>query len=163
LNAGNGELLGWLQATPLAQAMRQSLWLYPIVEIVHIAGIVLLVGSVVGFDLRLLGLSKRISVVALARHLLPWSRLGLVLVMATGVMMFSAHAGDFFASFVFRLKMVLVLLGLLNVAFFHSRVFRSVSRWDVGAAAPAAARIAAALSLVCWLAVISCGRLLAYT
>jgi hypothetical protein len=64
---------------------------------------------------------------------------------------------------VFRLKMALVLLGLLNVAFFHSRVFRSVSHWDVGGIAPGGARVAAALSLLSWLAVISCGRLLAYT
>ena len=65
--------LGAIEGLPVAQAMRHWLWLYPAVEIAHILGFVLLVGSIAMFDLRLLGLSKSIPVPALARHLLPWT------------------------------------------------------------------------------------------
>lgn len=53
--SGASGFLGWLEATPLALAMRSSLWLYPIVEIFHIVGFTILVGAVALFDLRLLG------------------------------------------------------------------------------------------------------------
>jgi hypothetical protein len=81
----------WLESTALATAMRHWLWLYPIVEIVHIAGFVVLVGGAAMFDLRLLGVSRRFPVTGMARHLLPWARASLVLVVPTGLMMF-AHA-----------------------------------------------------------------------
>ena len=76
--------LVWLETTALADAMRQWLWLYPIVEIVHIVGIVLLVGAAAMFDLRLLGISRRLPVADMASHLLPWARLGLAIVAVTG-------------------------------------------------------------------------------
>lgn len=63
--------LMWLEHSALAVAMRNWIWLYPIVEIVHILGIVLLAGSTFMFDLRLLGLSRHVRVTDMARHLLP--------------------------------------------------------------------------------------------
>ena len=76
--------------------MRHSLWLYPGVEIVHIAGIVLLVGCVASFDLRMLGWSRQIPVSVLARHLLPWSIVGFLVVLPSGLLMFPAHAADLY-------------------------------------------------------------------
>jgi hypothetical protein len=118
-------LLGWLGSTSLADAMRTSLWLYPIVEIFHIAGFTLLVGAVAMFDLRVLGWSRLLPVEALGRFLLPWSAAGLLLIVPAGLMMFSAHPHDFAGNRVFLLH--------------------------------------ALASLALWIAVISCGRLLAYT
>src|SRR5687767_14370655 len=66
-------VFGALEAAPLAVSMRTELWLYPIVEIVHILGFALLVGSIVVLDLRLLGLSRALPVRTLARHVLPWT------------------------------------------------------------------------------------------
>jgi hypothetical protein len=152
----------WLEHTGVAQAMRQWLWLYPVVEIVHIMGIVLLVGSAVMFDLRLLGLSPRLPVAAMARHLLPWARLGLGVVAPTGVLMFTAHATEFAANPAFQLKLALIAAACLNAAVFHRWPFRTVRAWDVQQAPPPAARLAAVASLVLWAGVISCGRLLAY-
>ena len=67
----------WVENTALAIAIRQSLWVYPGLEVVHITGIVLLVGPAFLFDLRLLGISGHLPVEALASYLLPWSRRGL--------------------------------------------------------------------------------------
>jgi hypothetical protein len=151
-----------IEGLPIAKAMREELWLYPAVEIVHIIGFSILVGSVVMFDLRVLGLSRRIPVRALARHLLPWSVAALLIIVPTGLLMFSAHAGDFLNNRAFQLKMALLLTAGMNAAIFHTGPFQSAATWDTNATAPLGARISVALSLVLWFSVIACGRLLAY-
>ena len=154
--------LVWLEASDLAVAMRQWKWLYPAVEIVHIAGIAFLVGGAVMFDLRLLGLARALPVSALAQHVLRWSRVGLGLVGLSGALMFVAHATEWAESPVFRIKLALIVLAGLNAGAFHRWPFRGVAAWDHGAPAPAAARAAAVCSLALWISVIACGRLLAY-
>ena len=160
--AGAAGWLTWLEESGLGVAMRRWLWLYPAVEIVHIVGIVALVGAAAMFDLRLLGLSRRLPVRAMAAHLLPWARVGLALVVPTGAMMFVAHANEMAENPAFRLKLILITAALANAAAFHHWPFRGVSRWDINATPPPAARFAAVASLTLWTAVIACGRLLAY-
>ena len=153
---------GAIEGIAIAKAMRENLWLYPCVEIFHIVGFTMLVGSIVMFDLRVLGLSRRISVRALARHLLPWSLAALGLIVPTGLMMFSAHAGDFLTNPAFTLKMGLLLAAGINAAIFHTGPYTTVARWDTETTAPLAARFSVALYIALWIGVISCGRLLAY-
>ena len=108
--------LVWLETTRLAAletsgpavAMRQWLWLYPIVEVVHIVGFVVLVGAAFMFDARLLGRSRALPVSALERHLLPWARWSLLLVVPSGALMFAAHATEMVENPAFRLKLVFV-------------------------------------------------------
>ncbi|PYO51080.1 MAG: hypothetical protein DMD84_14145, partial [Candidatus Rokuibacteriota bacterium] len=76
--------LVWLETSGVAVAMRQWTWLYPAVEIAHIVGFVTLVGAALMFDARLLGRSRPLAVSALERHLLPWARWSLLLVVPTG-------------------------------------------------------------------------------
>lgn len=151
-----------LEASGLGEAMRQWLWLYPSVEIVHIAGLALLFGSIAVLDLRLLGFSRGIPVRKLASHVLPWTLASFILILPSGVMMFSAHATDFITNPAFAVKVCLILAAGVNAALFHVGVFRSADKWDVDAAPPLAARAAGALSLTLWIGVIACGRLLAY-
>lgn len=153
---------GPLEGLAIARAMRENLWLYPSVEIVHIAGLAVLVGAVVMFDLRVLGVSRNIPVRALSRHLLPWSLAALILIVPSGLAMFSAHAGDFLNNRAFQVKMALLVTAGLNAAYFHTGPYQTVREWDVDVAAPLAARISATLSILLWLSVIACGRLLAY-
>jgi hypothetical protein len=160
---GPAGFLDWLEATSLSLAMRSNLWLYPIVEIFHIVGIVMLVGSVAMFDLRVLGFSKVLPVQALGRHLLRWSAAGLLLIVPAGLMMFSAHPHEFASNPVFQIKLTLVAAAGMNAALFHLGIYRSVSRWDKHTSAPAVAKAHALASLALWVAVICCGRLLAYT
>lgn len=152
----------WLENTAVATAMRQWLWLYPIVEIVHILGFVVLVGAAVLFDLRLLGLARHLSVTGLARHHLWWARVALVLIAPSGLLMFAAHAAEMAANPAFQVKLALIVVAGVNAAAFHRGVFRSVESWDREMAAPGGARLAAVVSLVSWTGVIACGRLLAY-
>ena len=155
-------ILRAVEQSALAAAMRGDLWLYPAVEVLHICGFVILVGSVVMFDLRLFGFSRGLPVRGLARHLLPWSCAALLLIVPTGLMMFSAHASDFVDNRAFVLKLTLLMFAATNAAAFHAGVFRSAAKWDKDVAAPVGARLHAAASLVLWIAIISCGRLIAY-
>ena len=158
--------MGAIEASSLGVAMRQWLWLYPSVEIVHITGIGLLFGSIAVLDLRLLGVSKELSVKKLAGHVLPWTAASFVLIVPSGLMMFTAHASDFIQSGVFVLKMGLILAAGLNAALFHTITFRTADVWDSDEMRklppPPSARLAGALSLLLWISVIACGRLLAY-
>lgn len=156
------EWLVWLEQSAAAVFMRRALWAYPAAEIVHLAGVVLLVGPAVMFDLRLLGLSAHLPATALARHLLPWSRRGLVLVALSGAALFVSHAPEWVASPAFRLKMAAVTAAGLNALVFHRRAFRTAIRWDAATRPPRAARVAAVLSLLLWGTAIACGRLMAY-
>ena len=155
--------MGAIEQSALGVAMRQWLWLYPSVEIVHLLGIAILVGSIVIFDLRLLGLSRSLPVRRLAAHILPWTIGSFVLIVPSGLAMFVAHAGDLIGNPVFALKICLILAAGANAAVFHAGVYRGAAGWEVDAMPPLAARASAALSLLLWISVIACGRLLAYT
>ena len=152
----------WLETSALALAMRQWQWLYPIVEILHILGFVIVVGGGFFFDVRLLGWGRGLPVSGLATHLLTGARAGFGLVVPTGFMMFTAHATEFAGNPAFRLKLILIAAAVLNASAFHQWPFKSVGRWDVGTTAPPWARMAAGLSLLLWTGAICCGRLLAY-
>jgi hypothetical protein len=158
--------LGALEASALGQAMREWLWLYPSVEVVHIVGIALLFGSIAVLDLRLLGFSRRLSVKRLGAHVLPWTAASFLLIVPSGLAMFTAHATEFIQSDVFVLKMLLIMAAGLNAALFHAITFRTADVWDAEEMRrlppPPSARLAGALSLLLWIAVIACGRLLAY-
>ena len=123
------------------------------------------VSSVFGgmLDLRLLGLSPDVPVRRLASHILPWTAASFVLIVPSGLAMFVAHAGDLIASPVFVLKACLILAAGTNAAVFHAGTYRGAADWDLHRVPPTAARLAAALSLLLWVSVIACGRLLAYT
>lgn len=155
-------LLDALEQGGLAEAMRDSMWLYPAVETVHIVGFTILVGAVIMFDLRVLGLSKRVPVRMLASHLLPWGATALVLIVPAGLLMFSSDAGNLVSNRAFVLKMLLLMLAGANAAAFHMGVFRTAPQWDHGVTAPLAARLHAAASLLIWLAIVTCGRMIAY-
>jgi hypothetical protein len=155
-------MLQWLEDSSGAVVIRQSPWLYPILEVVHITGIVLLVGPSFMFDLRLLGFSKHLPVSELAQHLLPWSRRSLLLIIPSGLLLFITNAVTLAYDPVFVVKMLCLVFAGINVWAFHLFTFRSVSQWNTNTVLPKAAKIAAGISIIVWLVIITCGRLLAY-
>ena len=156
------DLLSGLQNSDWAVAIRQSAWLYPALEVMHLVGISLLTGAAFMFDLRLLGFSRHLPVSQLADHVLPWSRRGLWLVVPSGLLLFITNAPDLAANNTFWLKMGLFVAAGLNAGLFHLLVYRSVSVWEIKSSAPPAAQVAAISSIILWLAIIACGRWLAY-
>jgi hypothetical protein len=147
----------WLEATALGEIARDSLWLYPIASIAHVLGIALLVGAIVSFDLRVLGVARAVPFAAVARLLLPVARVGFALIVLSGVVMLAADATHVATNDAFAVKKVLVVLALTNVLLFHRIA------WPPEGQEPGQlARTLAAFSAVLWLGVASSGRAIAY-
>ena len=160
--AGNGWLAA-LESSGLGDTLRQSVWLYPLVEVVHNLGFALLVGAILAFDLRLLGVrSARLPADALSRLLLPVAVTGFALAVPTGVLLFVTEATSLVRNPMFLAKMALIILALANIAAFHSHVGRHMAAWSDAERPPRAARLAGAASLTLWIGVLACGRLIAY-
>jgi hypothetical protein len=138
-------MLSWIVAHPLA---------YPALEVVHIVGIGLLLGNLVLLELRVWGLGAALPVQPLARLALGLAVLGFALAGASGLLMFAAQAAELLANRAFVLKMGLLMLAGTNAAWFHGR--GSLARMD------RTARLLTLVSSVIWLAVIVCGRSIAY-
>lgn len=160
--AAGAALLGALEEGSIASAVRESMWLYPLIEIAHIVGFTILVGAVILFDLRVLGVSKRVPVRLLARHLLPWSAAALLLIVPAGLLLFATEATALIDNRAFVTKMVLLMLAGTNAAAFHMGALRDAEQWDQSVTAPLTARLHAAASMLIWIGVIACGRLIAY-
>ena len=138
-------MFDWIVSYPLV---------YPLLEVVHIVGIALLVGNLVLFELRVWGFGPELPVQALARLALRLSLVGFGLIGASGLMMFAGQPTDLLANRVFVVKMGLVMLAGLNAAYFHAR--GSLALLD------RTARVQTVVSMGLWLAVIICGRWIAY-
>lgn len=152
-----------LEGSGVGRILRESLWAYPAAETLHIIGLATLFGSVLIVDLRLLGFNRGLSVSRLAWHALPWTVGAFMVVMVTGLLMFTAHASELLDNRVFMLKMGLIGASGLNAALLHTGAMSRIAAWDVDAMPPMRVRIAALLSIVLWVIVIACGRMLAYT
>ncbi|WP_266204952.1 DUF6644 family protein [Pontibacter kalidii] len=155
------ELLQALEDSSLAVVIRQSAWLYPFLEILHILGIVLLVGAAFLFDLRLLGYARKLPLPDLAHHLLPWSGRGLYLIIPSGILLFSTNAVALAGDPVFHIKMIMLAVGGLNAGVFQKYLAPASAEWG-HTKTPWAAKGVAVCSIVVWVVVIACGRLLAY-
>ncbi|WP_374632249.1 hypothetical protein [Ferrovibrio sp.] len=148
-----------LENSGLGQTMRQSLVLYPVVEVLHILGFILLFAGIALFDLRLLGLARGLPLAQLARICLPMAGGGLLLAISMGLLLFSTEASHLAANPAFQIKLLLILLGLLNVAAFHWGWRGSQGQWREPTLP---ARAGAAASLAIWTSVVIFGRLIAY-
>ena len=135
----------WIASHPIA---------YPALEVVHITGIALLLGSLVLLELRVWGQAQEIPMQPLARLSLAVSLAGFGLVLCSGLLMFAAQPNELISNNAFVLKMALVMAAGLNAAAFHAR--QGLQRCDGWA------RAQTALSLGIWLAAIICGRWIAY-
>jgi hypothetical protein len=149
-----------LQETALGHAMRSSPALYPAVEILHIIGFVVLVGSILALDLRMLGFGRAIAIPPMAQLLLPLSRAGFLLAICMGFLLFSADASHVVKNPAFQSKLLLIAAALVNVVIAHAGPWRHVESWR--GEASGAAKATALISLVLWLGAICAGRLIAY-
>ncbi len=146
-------ILEGLEATGLAQHLRASRWTYPLVNTGHLAGIALLVGSVVPMDLRLLRLVPGPDPQVVVAFLRPFAIAGVILAMTFGGLLFVARASEYAENSWFRVKIALLALAVLN-AVLHLRV---------GPARPFLGQAVAAASLLLWPAILLCGRMIGYS
>ena len=159
---GAPEIFVALEQSGFSASIRQSPWLYPAANVGHIIFLVLFAGALAVMDVRLLGGFAAIEpapTLGRARRLAIAALAGMTL---TGFVLFAAEAGHLARNPVFRLKLVLVGAGLINVAIYELWARRAVESLPAGAAMPAAARNAGFASITIWIAVAACGRSIAY-
>lgn len=152
-----------LTDTSWAERLRGSEHLWPLLEGVHVLTLMLFAGTILIVDLRLLGVSFRQTPVSkVTDTLLPYTVAGFGLMVVTGLLLFFSNPTDYYHNVWFRLKFVFVILAALNIFYFHHRVQKNRQTWDRLAKPPGGARVAAAVSLSLWSAIIVAGRFAAY-
>jgi hypothetical protein len=143
--------------------MRESDSVFSIIESVHVLGLTLMVGTIALLDLRILGiLLPDESIGAILGAIVPLSWIGFALMACSGLLLFWAEAAKLYGNPAFRCKLLLLAVAGLNQLFFQRTAYRTVGDWGTTRVTPPTARMAAALSLACWGAVIVCGRAIAY-
>lgn len=153
----------WLQDTAFSTAIRDSGYTYPLLEGSHVLGLAFSVGTILWFDLRLLGVAMRRDRVSdVFNQLRPWTTVGFVIMIVTGSLLFASRAADAYASMYFRIKVGLLILGALNIIIFHTTIDRQREQWDCFETPPLHARLAGLLSLILWFSIIAAGRIMAY-
>ncbi|HKV78528.1 MAG TPA: DUF6644 family protein [Candidatus Sulfotelmatobacter sp.] len=157
------EFCQWLDQTTVGSTIRQSLWLFPAIETVHLLGMAALVATITILDLRLLGwamLQKRVSEVT--AHLLPWAWLGFGVQVVTGVLLFSSEAVKIYGNPAFRLKMLLLLLAGIQALIFQTVVSHKLPAWDDRPVLPVIAKIMGLTSILLWLGIVTAGRFIGF-
>jgi hypothetical protein len=157
-------ILDTVQSSGLAERIRNSLYLFPLIESFHVIGLTLVFGTTVILDLRLLGVaSTRRPFRKVASDVVKWTWAAFALTVTTGVLMFITNANIYFHNPVFRLKMLSLALAGINVLVFELTVGRTANRWNNDRAAPFAGRLAGIFSLLLWISVICFGRWIGFT
>jgi len=149
--------LAALEQVPAIEALRNSTYVYPLVNALHVIGVALLFGGIVPLDLRLAGWRRAAGPVdGLAAVLLPVAIFGLVLAIVTGLLLFATDARAYADSWLFRAKLVLIAVALLNAL-----ALRRID-WRRAGATPRRVALAGIASLLLWLGAIILGRLIGY-
>jgi hypothetical protein len=135
---------------------------WAVAESLHFLGLCLLVGAIGTFDLRLLGLAKRVPITAVHR-LIPWGLLGFGINIATGALFVMTEPDQYIYNSAFHLKLLFITIAGLNAGTFYLMYYPRISRSPAAALeAPKLAKAIAAISLCAWIAVITCGRLITF-
>lgn len=150
------EILGWVEAWWIAKALRESGLLYMFVNAAHILGIGLLVGAILPLDLAVLGILRKAPLAIIGPFLSRAAAVGILLAIATGILLWSTRPRDYLENEAFLWKMALLGFAILNIAIQHGgRGWRLALG---GGSVPASSRVLAALSAMIWTALLLAGR-----
>ena len=141
--------------------IQQTYWLWPVLEIIHFVGLVLLLGGLIIIDLRLAGHIRRFSLTA-THSLVPVVLIGFGLNLATGVLFFYGDPLRYAVNIGFQIKMLLVMLAGLNTVIYTLKVKPLTGLWQEEEDHPLLAKVVAYTSLSLWIGVLLCGRLIPY-
>lgn len=157
------ELFQWLQDTGFMSYIRESGIEYPIIMSTHLTCIAIFGGLIVITDLRLLGaaLTNR-SIAEVVNGLRWWKRIGFLIMFAMGFMLFGSKAAEYYPNPYFWVKMSCLGLVLMHAIIFRPSVYNHPEELDKSPTIPTRAKVAGALSLVIWTAVLCNGRLIGY-
>jgi len=153
--------LTWLQNTPFAIFVAETLWAYPLLETLHTMGMALLLGTLGLINLRVLGYKPLLPILG-TRDLLPIAWLGFTVNAMSGLSLFTSDAVNFFSSNTFRVKILLIIFAGINAAVLSRKIFTPVEGGHQDDVITGGAKLIAASSLAFWLIAVVCGRIYAY-
>jgi hypothetical protein len=137
---------------------KHAQWFFAVDETIHIMALGMLIGTLVIVDLRLLGFGmRRQTVQQLADYLAPWTLLGVALMITTGVPLFMSEAVKLSRSSPFFYKMVFLICAVTLHFTLHRKATAAGATQGSGFG-----KLAASLSLICWLGVALAGRAIAF-
>ena len=152
-----------LNDSELGTSLRESIYMFPFIEGVHLIGLTLSVGLLFFVDLRLLGVFlPTVPVVQVLQPLRPWLLTGFVLTFITGILLFIAGAAKIILLSVFFYKLGFIALAGLNALWFEWKWGHKIAYWGEASILPFSVRLAGFLSLTLWSLVIIAGRLIPY-
>jgi len=143
-----------IEACPVAEVIRRSVWAYPALETVHIAAFATVFGALMLLELRVFGAAPALPLQPLMRLAVPVALIAFAVAALAGSLMLISNATELAANVAFQIKLCLIVAAGVNAWWFHRRP--SVARHD------SVAKAQSLLSLLLWLGVITCGRLIAY-
>ena len=156
--------LASVESSTLAVGIRDSSYLFPLIESCHVVGLAIVFGTTTIMDFRLLGIgSLNRPFTVIKSDILKWVWGAFVLTAITGSLMFTTNASVYYDNFFFRTKVLLLALAGINMLVFELTTGRRARDWGAEATTPRAAKTAAAFSLVLWVGIIFTGRWIGYT
>jgi hypothetical protein len=157
-------LIRWLQHTPLSTTIRESDWVFPTIECVHVIAFVTVVGSIAVVDLRLIGVASRDRRISdLTEELLPLTWIAFGVAAAAGLLLFISKPVTYTQNVFFLGKMVLLLAAGVNMALFQRLVHPRLVGQPADSPPPLVARASGLASLTLWIAIVACGRWIGFT
>lgn len=156
-------LLEAIEAMPFAEAIRTSIWWFPVVETIHVLAIVFVLGSIVLVDLRLIGaISRDRPITHVSAEMLPWTWASFVIAAISGTALFTAQAVRYVDTIYFDMKLLIMIIAGINMLYFEYVTKKTIVQWDRDARPPANVRFAGATSLILWLGVVTTGRFIGF-
>lgn len=158
------EFMAWLQGSTLGHAMRESgVWTYGVVNLIHILGVASLFGAVLVLDLRLVGVWRRISLPAITIPTVPIAGTGFAVAATSGICLLATKATEYVGNPFLYIKFSAIGLALVNVVVLNFLpAWRSHKIRDLSPKELSQLATVGGLSLFCWLAAITAGRMIAY-
>jgi len=152
-----------IQDSAVGTSIRESVWVFPGIETVHVLALALSVGTIILLDFRLIGAGMRHTPVSqIINGLKRWYLAGFVLMFASGALLFWSEAAKCYKSGPFRFKLLFLLLAGINALIFELRYKPTMDEWDRRKETPAGAKVVGWCSLMFWVGVIALGRWTAY-
>ena len=152
----------WLHHTSLSLALQgQVQWLWPLSESLHFAGLALLLGVAGMFDLRLMGLMKRVPV-GIVQQFMPWAVVGFSVNLVTGLIFVISEPAQYFSNPTWWVKVAFLIVSGLNALIYQLAFGARAARLPAGEDTPLSFKIIGAVSLVSWFGVLWAGRMLPF-
>ncbi len=157
-------LANWIANTEVSQYLQNQQWVVPTSQSIHILAVAMVFSSACMINLRLLGVGRNgRSVSQLTSTLLPWMWRGLLVLLATGLLQTLIEPVRQFVTPAFWAKMFMILIVSAMTIAYGRAVRRHAARWDTAGSRPRSGWLFAIVSTLLWLAIIACGRFIAYT